>query len=275
MHSSLPNEHEGEAGTKKPKEEQIRQIREVEKGLGVEGDTGGASANASTRSLAGSRAERTTPRTSLFEGGDTSGGPPQTPLSAPSSGTPEKEEHVESAKTGVGAEKSPHMNQIHMSGPPVTAGRDYPLSSNEKKELARTLSAEGIEETTDSTPDHMMKGKARESESAPLTSGGPHSTATSPHLSSTKTSSTVISQEPAAGPTTVPVGTTTSDTTAGASSMTATQATPSTTAKPTSVGDKPVAQKSDAPPKKSKYSFFEKLKIKFEGKDSGRAKAKN
>jgi len=253
----------------KPKEEQIRQIREVEKGLGVERDVGAASADASTRSLAGSRVEHTTPGTSLFEGGDTSGGPSQGPIPAPSSGTAEKEEHGESAKTGVvGPEKSPHMNQIHTGGPPVTTGRDYPLSSIEKKELA----AGGIEETIDSTPD---KGKARESESAPLTSGGPHSTETSPHPGSTKTSSTIISQEPAAGATTAPVGTTTSDTTAGASSMTATQATPSTTTKPSSIGDKPVVQKTDSPPKKSRYSFFEKLKIKFEGKDSKKAKAKN
>jgi hypothetical protein len=241
MHSSVPSEDESKSGMTRPTEEKLRQNHEVEKGLRVGGDVGGASANASTRSLAGSG-------TSLLEGGDTSCGYPQTSLPeapGPSSRTAEKED-VGSAETGeIGVEKSPHLGQIHMSGPPVTTGREYPLSLDEE---GNALLAEGPEENIDSTHGHMMKGKARQSKGAPITSAGPgpHPGATGALPSSTQTSPTTTSQEPtplAADP----EGTTTSDI--------------------------PLAHKTDAPPKKSKHGFFEKLKIKFEGKE--RPKGKN
>jgi len=256
-----------ESGTMKRTEEKLRKNHEVEKGLGVqaqvEGDVEGASTNASTRSLAGSRVEGMTPG-SLFEDGDTSGGYSQMPLPevpGPSSGTAEREGDIGSAKTGkLGVEKSPHLRQIHMSGPPVTTGREYPLSLGEEKELGGTSSAGGLEENVASTHGHPMKGKATESGGAPMTSSGPHSTATVSHPSSAQTSPMTTSQEPPPR-STVPEGTTTSDTA------------PSKTMNPKAVDDEPLAHKTDAPPKKSKHGFFEKLKIKFEGKE--RPKGKN
>ena len=263
MHSSV--EPESESDTMKRIEETLRKNHEVEKGLGVqEGDIEGASANASTRSLAGSRVEGMTPGTSVFEGGDASGGYSQMPLPEVSTPSSAEREDVGSAKTGkLGVEKSLHLSQIHMSGSPVTTGREYPLSLDEEKELGGALLAGG-EEGVDSTPGHLMKGKASQSKGAPMTSAGPHSTATVSHPSSTQTGPTTTSQEPPLQ-STIPEGTATSDTTAGA--------TPSTTMNPTAAGDESHAHKTDAPPKKSKHGFFEKLKIKFEGKE--RPKGKN
>lgn len=264
MHSSVANEGESESVTKKPTEEKIRQNHEVEWGLRVGGDVGGTSANASTRSLAGSRI--VTPGTSLSESGDTSGGYSQTPLPevpGPSSGTTDKEKDAGSTKTGeIGVEKSPHLGQIHMSSSPVTTGREYPLSLDEEKELGETLSEGGLEEKLDSTHDHMMKGKVRQSRGTPMTSAGPHSTATGAYASSAQTNPTTTSQEPTRA--TIPTGTTTSDTTSGA--------TPPTT-KSAAASDISLAHKTDSPPKKSKHGFFEKLKIKFESKE--RRKGKN
>ncbi|KIM37727.1 hypothetical protein M413DRAFT_448247 [Hebeloma cylindrosporum] len=249
MDSSVLNGTENEADATKPTEELLRPNHFVVKSL-AGGDVEGASANASTRSLAGSRTEGVTPGTSVFEGGDTIGEYSQTPLSevpGTSSGTREQAENVASAKTEeIGMEKSLPVRQFHTSGSPVTTGREYPLSSNDEEKLA------GLH--VDPTYDH--KGKARQRGGAPTKSAGPHSTATGAHPGSTQTSPrTNLSS-------TVPEGTTTSDIGAGA--------TPSATTKANTTGDKPLA-----PPKKSRYGFLEKLKIKFEGKDSGRAKGKN